>query len=379
RPMFDRISTRLIVGFGLLLSLMMVIIAISLFSVQNIQSASAKILQQDVAIGDLAQDLRYLVTRTRQKEKSIFLGMGVEGKNGMVVTHDEWEELITEMDKAIAHFATQPLSPELKAIASQMPNQLQSYRSAVNTVYGQIQAGQLTTPQQADAALEPYKQPLRDLGDNVKQSYQITHKNVQIAQSAIAERAQQTRNSLITMGAIALLFGVAAALLIARSIITPLNAMQAEIVAIDQSSDLTRRLPLNGGAELKTMAQAMNRLLGSLNGTLSDLQRQSDQLKGSAQQLSSTSAQVKSSSERQSDESTSMAAALEEISTSISHIADLSNDAHQMSQQSGLSAKEGAQHIDNMVVDINKIAESIRHAAISAEELDSSSVRISSI
>ncbi|QZA81522.1 methyl-accepting chemotaxis protein [Deefgea piscis] len=377
--MLDRISTRLIVGFGLLLTLMITIIAISLFSVQNIQSTSTKILQQDIAIGNAAQEIRYLVTRIRQKEKSLFIAIGEQGLDSTATLKKEWDELIVELNTEETKFENLPLSPELKEIASKMPSQIKGYNDAVNAVYAQIVSGQITTSHMADTALEPYKQPLRDLGDSVKKVSSITHQTVTDAQGNMEKQAEQIRSSLLIMGLIVLLVGVAAALLIARSIITPLNVMQSEIVAIDQNNDLSRRLPLNGGYELQTMALAINRLLGSLSGTLSDLQHQSDQLKGSAQQLSSTSAQVKNSSERQSDQSTSMAAALEEISTSISHIASLSGDAHQMSQQSGQAAKDGAQHIDKMVVDIGKIAESIRQAAGSAEELDSSSLRISSI
>ncbi|WP_297573015.1 methyl-accepting chemotaxis protein [uncultured Deefgea sp.] len=377
--MFAKISTRLMLGFGLLLALLLAIIAISVLNIRNLQQSSAQILQTDVAVGDQAQEIRYLVTRTRQREKDLFFAVDVQNPDAVKKLKAEWDSQLAELNTAISTFSSMPLSPELKSIATQMPLQVKGYQDALNTVYSQIASGQITTPQQANLALEPYKQPIRDLSDNVKQSYDVSHQAMLAAQSKITEHANQSRNSLLLMGVIALLAGIAGAILISRSIIRPLHFMQHEIMQIDQQNDLTRRLPLNGGTELADMAQAINRLLGALAATLGELQNQSSQLKNSAQQLSSTSAQVKNSSEIQSDQSISMAATLEEISTSISHIANLSGDARQMSQQSGQAASNGVEHISAMVTDIGRIADSIRQAALTAEELDASSDRISGI
>ncbi|MCB5197466.1 methyl-accepting chemotaxis protein [Deefgea salmonis] len=377
--MFAKISTRLMLGFGLLLALLLAIIAISVFNLRNLQQSNTQILQSDVAIGDQAQEIRYLVTRTRQKEKDLFFALDVQNPDAVKKLKAEWDTQLTALNTAISNFSALPLSPELKSSATQMPMQVTGYQEALNTVYGQIASGQITTPQQANLALEPYKQPIRDLGESVKHSYDVSHQAVLAAQSKITEQADQSRNFLLLMGAIALLAGITAALFISRSIIRPLHFMQHEIMQIDQQSDLTRRLPLNGGTELADMAQAINRLLGALATTLGELQHQSSQLKNSAQQLSTTSAQVKNSSEIQSDQSVSMAATLEEISTSISHIANLSGDARQMSQQSGQAASNGVEHISTMVADIGRIADSIRQAALTAEELDASSDRISGI
>ena len=377
--MFAKISTRLYVGFGLLLLLLIAIVVVSVASVKDLQANSDRILQEEVAIGEQAQEIRYLVTRVRQKEKSFFLAIGLTGDDGFEAQKKEWDEYVQELEAAASHFDSLPLSPELKVLSQQMPMQIKAYANIVNTLSSQVLAGTITTPQQADLALEPLKKPIRELSDNLKASFKIAHQGVKDSQKTLDQSAEQIQRNLLIMAAVALALGIVTALLIARSIIAPLNAMQSEIVAIDEGNDLGRRLPLQGGSELQTMAVSINRLLGSLSATLSELQRQSGQLKGSAQQLSTTSAQVKSSSEKQSDQSTSMAAALEEISTSISHIANLSGDAHQMSQQSGAAANDGAQHIRQMVGNIDKIADSIRQAATSAEALDASSDRISSI
>ncbi|MGL4604827.1 MAG: methyl-accepting chemotaxis protein [Iodobacter sp.] len=375
--MLRKISTRLAAGFGLLLLLLLLVIGIGLNSVQNLSDNSQHILQTEVQTGNTAQEIRYLVTRLRQKEKSLFISTGKPKETATL--KQEWDELMTDLEKTVAHLNTLPLQGEIKTIQSKMPDQVKAYRSAMNTVYKEIEAEKYSNPYDADLALIPFKQPIRDLSESVKQISALSAAATIEASAEIDKDAARNRNQLLTLSLLAVLIGTVAAWAIARSIIQPIHAMRDEIINIDKNNDLTRHLSQSNNEELNIIVSAMNRLIDTLSGTMGQLQQQSRSLKSSAGELSTASAQVKHGSEQQADESAAMAAALEEISTSISHIANLSGDARSLSQQSGDAASQGARQIQNMVQDIGQISEAIGLSARLAEQLDESSAKISSI
>lgn len=73
-----------------------------------------------------------------------------------------------------------------------------------------------------------------------------------------------------------------------------------------------------------------------------------------------------------------MAASVEQMTVSISHVSDRSGEAHALSTESGQYAREGEAVIAQTVNDINKIAESV--GLVSQRiEADASSEHISAI
>ena len=74
-----------------------------------------------------------------------------------------------------------------------------------------------------------------------------------------------------------------------------------------------------------------------------------------------------------------MAASVEEMTVSISHVSGRSDEAHSLSTESGKYAAEGEQVIQQTVSDINQIAASVQQASARIRELESSSEQISTV
>ncbi|WP_051278881.1 methyl-accepting chemotaxis protein [Chitinilyticum aquatile] len=377
--MFGKISSRLITGFSLLLLFLLGIAGLGLYSVNSLHSGTREILATEVAIGDAALDIRYAMTRARQKEKSLFISIGSTTDDNPPVNKAELDEMLVNLDESIARFKQLPLDADMAALASKMPDQVKVYREAVNSIYQQIQAGTITSPFLADEALKPFKKPIYELNTTVNDIAKQSAERTKVRAAELEAESSLIEKQLWALSLIAVLIAAASAWLIARSIIRPIHSMSEDIARIDRDNDLSRGIRYQGKDEIGTMAAATNRLIGTLAGTMKALQQQSVELKTSAQQLAAASDQVRRGSEQQADESTSMAAALEQISTSISHISGLSDDARARSIESGQAAEEGSRQINTMVADIRTIADAIQLAAQSAEELDASSDRISGI
>ncbi|KFB68949.1 methyl-accepting chemotaxis protein [Candidatus Accumulibacter vicinus] len=74
-----------------------------------------------------------------------------------------------------------------------------------------------------------------------------------------------------------------------------------------------------------------------------------------------------------------MAAALEQMSASISHVASLSSDARKLAQTASQGATAGAGQIGNLIDEIDRLSKTMETSAASAHELGSESERISTI
>ena len=126
-------------------------------------------------------------------------------------------------------------------------------------------------------------------------------------------------------------------------------------------------------------AQAINQMLNTLGTTLQHIQRRAIELKTWGQHLSQASLTVREGSAQQTQMASNVASSLNHITDNVTQVSTLSLDAQQLSLESGKAAQAGVEHIQTMMQDIGRISDSIGLAAQSAEELDASSDRISSI
>jgi len=208
----------------------------------------------------------------------------------------------------------------------------------------------------------------------------LQRKNIDTTAAQISASAEASEHLVLLLASASLLLSALLAWLITRSIRLPL---EATVLALERvaARDLSVRLEVNPAEkhEIARLQLATMRMIDELAGLLRNIRSQADELSGASEQLSTASDGVKAGSEQQSEATASMAAALEEMSTSVSHVAALSGDARRLSQQSGGEARSGAQTMQTMVSEINLIAEAIRDAAATAQQLGRDSEQISSI
>ena len=190
--------------------------------------------------------------------------------------------------------------------------------------------------------------------------------------SGTVDTAESTIQLMALGGLVAALLATAFAVLISRSIITPIGQMRSTMVDIGKSGDFTRRIPIESNDEVGQTVRAFNELIGNLQTTLHELH-------DSSNGLSSASHQVASSSAQQSEASSSMAATVEQITVSINHVSESSREALAFSRRSGELSAQGGQIIHNAASEMKQIADTVRETSVSIEELGRQSTQISSI
>ncbi len=166
---------------------------------------------------------------------------------------------------------------------------------------------------------------------------------------------------------------------LARSIVAPMAAMQRAITSTAESLDFTHPVPVNSQDEIGLTVMAYNGLIKRLRESFAQVQSAAQQLAGAVVEVDGRSREIASNSSTQSDATAGMAAAIEQLTVSISVIAERAQDASKHTQSSQKSADHGTDVIMNTVAGIQSIADSVGVASERIAALRSDSESISSV
>ncbi|MBS0356489.1 MAG: HAMP domain-containing protein [Proteobacteria bacterium] len=153
-------------------------------------------------------------------------------------------------------------------------------------------------------------------------------------------------------------------------------ATSAERVA---DGDLTVKVDLVCRDELQRVAQAFNRMSGSIATLLRGARQTADDLSTAADRLVVASGEVAQSSCGQSDAASAMAAAVEQMTVGINHISSNAQDAQGEATHAGQLAVEGGDVVRRTIDDINRISEVVQRTAGIVGGLGERSTQISAI
>lgn len=209
------------------------------------------------------------------------------------------------------------------------------------------------------AALEPKKVQIRETGAEflkaLREQVNFTAQEQKRIQDAVA--ASQ-RYALLTSGILVLAASTVLALLgwmLYLKTVLPLRRMARLMLDVRETRDLTRSAEVQGRDEVAVTLQAFNQLLAELREDFSSLGRSSQTLYSASSSLSGTAERVADAAEQQSMVSSSLAAATEELTVSIQHVAEQAQNTRQESEHSGALASSGVKVICSTVDEIGNV------------------------
>ena len=168
-------------------------------------------------------------------------------------------------------------------------------------------------------------------------------------------------------------------LLVGRSISRPLGMMQRAITRTASELDFTEAIRVDSNDEIGRTLNAYNELLARLRASFSDIQNASARMAAVAAEVNQTSDEIADNSRAQGDASSGMAAAIEELTVSISMVATQAQDASRYTQESRTMADHGAEVILATVQGIQTISGSVRQTSGRIDALRADGERVSSV
>jgi methyl-accepting chemotaxis protein len=142
--------------------------------------------------------------------------------------------------------------------------------------------------------------------------------------------------------------------------------------------DLTLELTVKHGDE-NSLKGSIIQMQHNLRHTISNSREAAERVAAAARSLAESSQKVMQDSNQQCDATTSMAASVEEMNVSISHVADSAVSARDLANETGKLSTEGKGLVQNTIGEINRISESVTTANQNILSLDEESKEISNI
>ncbi len=199
------------------------------------------------------------------------------------------------------------------------------------------------------------------------------------AQSASAlERGQLI---VLALGAVALLVCIVVSVLVVRAVLRQLGGEPghaAEVARRISDGDLREPIIVAEGARHSLLGEMQSMQTG-LDGIVCEIRNDASQLVGAADVLRRNEEQLARLALTQSDAAQAIAASIEQMSASISVVAEHAEDADRLSADSEQKVRHGAQVIKEAVGIIAQVAERMSASAIVVGELGTSAESISDI
>ena len=370
-----RISSRLAIGFAAILALLIAVSAISLWHLHAVSSATETMvnneLRKERLLADLGKNLAAGVRRTIAIAKSQDPSLAEFFADDAASASKQ----SAEYQKAIAELVT---GDEEKKLFDEIGKIRKQYVSVRDQVTKLKKGGSVA---EADQLMKNEFMPAAQAYlDKTQAMLDLQRQHINQTTAEISARDRTGLTQVVALSVLALLVGLALAWVISRSISRPLGRT-VEIMETVAGGDLSIEIKVDGqrSHEIARLQQATATMVGGLITMLTDFRRQTGGLTQASVALSGATNRVKQGSENQSAAATSMAAALQELSTSISHAASISREAKELASLAGSQAQAGAGTINAMSDDISTIARYINAAATTSEELGKESERISGI
>ncbi len=346
-----KIGTKLRIGFGLILSLVIFLIALVVTQLSAVNEDTRRIE------ADLANSTRVININTTVKDNGIssmemLLSTNSDHHATVLKQIEERNQatikLIESLNKDLAG------SPQDMKLLEEMKKQRGLYVAAFERVAGMLKEGKhaeatYVAGEELIPMLDPFLNALKNLD-----SHQKMKLDASIAQ--ISKAAASTRRMAIMVGAIVVVLGLFSAASIIRSITRPLDQIRTTITEVEKTGDFTRRVAVNSTDEVGVTAKAFDELMAGLQRALGEVLASVEQISASSKNVWSTSCEVSVSASNQSLSTSAMAAAVEEMTTSISHVSDSAREARDISRQSGKLSSEGGEIITQAAAEMSRIA-----------------------
>lgn len=188
-----------------------------------------------------------------------------------------------------------------------------------------------------------------------------------------------TRDFIIAIAIVLVSLGMLLSLWIIRSIATPVSALESAMVIITQNKDFTKSTGVKSFDEIGRIAKAFHDLLRKMRAALLSVRDSSNSVKASAEAVASGSRSISDSIAQQSEKSSAIAAAIEQLSVSITSVADSARSSDEISVKNRDDAIEGSAAIGEVQQSMERLTQNTGQTATLVQSLSERSSQITRI
>ncbi|HEY9108580.1 MAG TPA: methyl-accepting chemotaxis protein, partial [Roseateles sp.] len=244
-----------------------------------------------------------------------------------------------------------------KAALAAIGGSRKAYVDIRNGVFAQLKAGE------ADAALQTLEGKMRPAAEayvkSISDMADYQGERVRDATREVLESARHTQIVMLVLSAVCLSIGIAAALLITRSVVRPLRAAIHEAEEVGQG-DLSREIRSVGADETAQLTQTLATMQQSLRHLVGSVRNNADEVSTASAEIAMGSNDLSARTEQQASAIQQTAASMEELSATVKLNADNASQADQLAAEATQVARQGGEVVSEAVRRMHGIEESSR-------------------
>ncbi len=389
------IGKRLFAAFTLVLLFLVAVAVAGQWGLATSAQTAARVLEVDFPINAAANDAHIAVLDLRRFEKDYFINIGNHDKESEYF--GKWTDSEKKFEEQIAAIEHLPITPEMRTQVGDMRSGVATYASAFKAVASRIESGEIKTVADANTAITPVKDRIRDVETIAQTLDDETARVMQDKKKVIASAEESARFAMIGVAIIALAVVFLLGITITRSIVRPLSEAVnvAEKLAL---GDAEQRIEIRGrdeAAQLLTsmqkiiesnaamaatastladgdlgvtitprsdrdlLGQALARMIARLVEIIGEVRSAAHSLATAAGQVSSTAQSVSSGNSQQAAAVQETTASLEQMNASIAQNADNSRQTETMAAKGSRDAEESGKAVRETVEAMKLIADKI--------------------
>lgn len=372
-------------AFGLLLAIMIGSESYSYVQEGRIKAASAKMLGDAELLTHL-REIQFVLTGRNNDERGYLLSQD----NTFA---EEMRERAQKLDALFAQAKEMAgSSEELRRLLDRMEALFRTYQRESDKVMEAIRSGQREEAVRLHFGEE--RQARKELDRVVEELVTLVQQEKEQDEVLLARQARTAESVRLFVAMTAVLLAVLIGGYLVRSIVIPLNRVNAQLRAIAEGEgDLTRELTVASRDEIGMLGQSFNRMLRNLREIILQVRSHAEQVAASAEELNASSEQTSQAAkqiaetvqgvvlgtdkqvqgvEEGSREVQEMAAGIRQISSRAERVTAAAVDTSEL-------ATNGNRTIQEAVARMNGMSETIDHLSRLVRGLGESSRQIGQI
>ena len=368
------LSARLMLGIGMMVLSLLVTAALGIYGLTQSQHTMQKMVEKDWESARVAADIIYMAN---QFNDGMFLMFDNPSLLPEVKAKFPGQRgRISENFKKLATLMTEP---EEKAFLDDLTAKRKAYTDVYFKTFklfeeGKFDEGRLVFKNEAAGPLVTYMKKLEDLVDEQNKDFDTHAKTAEDAADVL-----RTLLVVVTLGACVVAF--ATGFWIVRSVTVPLGGephVASEVMRKIAKGDLSAHVPVKSGDRSSLLADLAS-MRDGLREVISSIQKNSLEVAAAAQQVSVASSQVASRSMEQAESASSMALAVETLSTGISGVSENASTTKQIAHEASTRSHTGREAISSTASEMEAIASLVQEAASGIHAMAEKSQQISGI
>ncbi len=287
---------------------------------------------------------------------------------------DTWAK---EMREAFTAIAT--LDPENSERMGELSSEFDDYYKVARSFTINMIEGNLG-PTEIKPAANRMIVMIKNFGQHLDEFRNASYERFTGALNAAKEAAKFAllSNFVISLLAVCIVgvIGVLVSSMIMKNILVVVNSLKE---MANGEGDLTLRLEARGDDEIGTLVSYFNKFVDKLQHIISNVAGSTTQLASAAEEMSLVSGESNENVSRQMAETEQVAAAMNEMTSTVQEVANNALAAANSAQEASESASKGQQVVEQTVSAINNLAGEVEQAASVIEKLEKDTENIGGV